>query len=62
MTIDQITARIEELKNTAKQHEAVLLQISGAIQELQNWLAQESKEKANAVDSINDPQGAQGQH
>ena len=62
MTTDQITARIEELKNTAKQHEAVLLQISGAIQELQNWLVQESKEKANAVDSINDPQGAQGQH
>jgi hypothetical protein len=62
MTTDQITARIEELKSTAKQHEAVLLQISGAIQELQNWLAQESKEKANAADSINDPQGAQGQH
>jgi hypothetical protein len=62
MTTDQITARIEELKSTAKQHEAVLLQISGAIQELQSWLAQESKEKANAADSINDPQGAEGQH
>ena len=57
MTTEQITARIEELRNTAKQHEAVLLQISGAIQELQNWLAQESKEKANALDQINDTQG-----
>jgi hypothetical protein len=57
MTTEQITARIEELRNTAKQHEAVLLQISGAIQELQNWLAQESKEKANATDQINDTQG-----
>ena len=36
MTTEQITARLEELRNTAKQHEAVLLQISGAIQELQN--------------------------
>jgi len=57
MTTEQITARLEELRNTAKQHEAVLLQISGAIQELQNWLTQESKEKANATDQINDPQG-----
>jgi hypothetical protein len=31
-------------------------------QALQEKLAQESKEKANAADSINDPQGAQGQH
>jgi len=57
MKTEQITARLEELRNTAKQHEAVLLQISGAIQELQNWLAQESKEKANATDQINDTQG-----
>lgn len=57
MKTEQITARLEELRNTAKQHEAVLLQISGAIQELQNWLAQESKEMANATDQINDTQG-----
>jgi hypothetical protein len=57
MTTEQITARLEELRNTAKQHEAVLFQISGAIQELQNWLAQESKEKANAPDQINDTKG-----
>jgi len=31
-------------------------------QALQEKLAQESKEKANAADSINDPQGAEGQH
>ena len=57
MKTEQITARLEELRNTAKQHEAVLLQISGAIQELQNWLAQESKEMANATDQINDTKG-----
>jgi len=55
MTVEQIEKRLEMLKATAKQHEAVLFQISGAIQELNNWLAQE---KANAVDSINDPQGS----
>jgi hypothetical protein len=57
MKTEQITARLEELRNTAKQHEAVLFQISGAIQELQNWLAQESKDLANATDQINDTQG-----
>jgi len=57
MKTEQITARLEELRNTAKQHEAVLLQISGAIQELQNWLAQESKEKANATNQIDDTKG-----
>ena len=31
-------------------------------QALQEKLAQESKEKANAADSKHDPQGAQGQH
>ena len=56
MNVEQIEKRIEELKSTAKQHEAVLFQISGAIQELTNWLA---KEKANAVNSINDPEGSE---
>ena len=55
MTAQDIQKRIEELKATAKQHEAVLLQISGAIQELGMWL-----EKANAPDSINDAQSTQG--
>jgi len=57
MKTEQITARLEELRNTAKQHEAVLLQISGAIQELQNWLAQESKEMTNATNQIDDTKG-----
>ena len=55
MNVEQIEKRIEELKSTAKQHEAVLFQISGAVQELNNWLAQE---KANAADSIDDTEGS----
>lgn len=57
MTADKINARIEELKATAKQHEAIILQISGAIQELHNVLAEMSKEAKNAADQVNDPQG-----
>ena len=57
MNAERIAARIEELRNTAKQHEAVLMQISGAIQELTNILAELSKEQ-NAPHSIDDPQGA----
>lgn len=56
MTADKITARIEELKTMAKQHEAILMQISGAIQELTNMLGEMSKEKANATDQVNDPE------
>jgi prefoldin subunit 5 len=56
MNAERIATRIEELRSTAKQHEAVLMQISGAIQELTNILAELSKEQ-NAVNSIDDPQG-----
>jgi prefoldin subunit 5 len=56
MNAERIANRIEELKTTARQHEAVLMQISGAVQELTNLLAELSKEQ-NAVNSINDPQG-----
>jgi conjugal transfer/entry exclusion protein len=56
MNAEKLAKRIEELRNTAKQHEAVLMQISGAIQELTNILAELSKEQ-NAVNSIDDPQG-----
>jgi len=58
LTSEKITARIAELQGLAKQHEAILLQISGAIQEYQNVLAQASVEKgeADAVDPINDAQ------
>ena len=56
MNAERIAARIEELRSTAKQHEAVLMQISGALQELTNILAELSKEQ-NAPNSIDDPQG-----
>lgn len=56
MNAEKIATRIEELRLTAKQHEAVLMQISGAVQELTNLLAELSKEE-NASNSINDPQG-----
>ena len=59
MTTEQITARIAELQGIAKQHEAVLLQISGAIQEYQNVLAQASKEKGEQ-DAVNQVDGAEG--
>ena len=57
MNAEKIANRIEELRSTAKQHEAVLMQISGAVQELTNILAQLSKEE-NAPYSIDDTQGA----
>lgn len=57
MNAEKIANRIEELRSTAKQHEAVLLQISGAIQELNNLLGEMSKEKANAADQVDDAQG-----
>lgn len=56
MNAERLANRIEELRSTAKQHEAVLMQISGAVQELTNLLAELSKEQ-NASNSINEPQG-----
>jgi hypothetical protein len=57
MTPEQIAKRLAELQELAKQHEAILLQISGAIQEYQNVLAQLSQDKSkegteNAADQI----------
>jgi hypothetical protein len=52
-----VRKRLEELQAQAKQQEAVLLQISGAIQDCQYWLGELSKEVANATDQINDTQG-----
>jgi hypothetical protein len=57
MTPEQIAKRLAELRELAKQHEAILLQISGAIQEYNNVLAQLSQDKAqegteNAADQI----------
>lgn len=62
MNAEAIQKRLDELQAQAKQQEAVLIQISGAIQDCHYWLGELSKEKANAADSINDSQGAQGQH
>jgi hypothetical protein len=58
MNSEIVSKRLEELQAQAKQQEAVLMQLSGAIQDCHYWLGELSKEKANAVDSINDPQGA----
>jgi hypothetical protein len=57
MTPEQIAKRLAELRELAKQHEAILLQISGAIQEYNLVLNQLSQDKAkegteNAADQI----------
>ena len=60
MTIEQMKARIAELQQMAKQHEAILLQISGAIQEFSRIIAEEeSKAKGDqdAANQVNDTQG-----
>lgn len=62
MNEEAVNKRLEELQAQAKQQEAVLIQLSGAIQDCHYWLGELSKEKANAADSINDSQGAEGQH
>lgn len=60
MTTEQMKARIAELQQMAKQHEAILLQISGAIQEFTRIIAEEesqAKGQSDAADQVNDPQG-----
>jgi hypothetical protein len=54
MTPDQIAKRLAELQELAKQHESILLQISGAIQEYNRVLAEMSQTKGadNAADQI----------
>ena len=59
MTPEVINKRLEELQAQAKQQEAVLIQLSGAIQDCHYWLGELSKEKANAVDSIDDTKGSE---
>jgi hypothetical protein len=58
MNSEVVSKRLEELQAQAKQQESVLIQLSGAIQDCHYWLGELSKEKANAVDSIDDPQSA----
>ena len=60
MTVEQMKKRLAELQQTAKQHEAVLLQISGAIQEYTMLIAQEesqAKGDQDAANQVNDTQG-----
>jgi hypothetical protein len=58
MTIEQMKARIAELQNMAKQHEAILLQISGAIQEFTRIIAEDdSKGKENAPNQVDGAEG-----
>jgi hypothetical protein len=60
MTPEQIAKRLAELRELAKQHEAILLQISGAIQEYNNVLTQLSQDKSkedHAVDEITQQEG-----
>ena len=59
MTTEQMKARIAELQGMAKQHEAILLQISGAIQEFTRIIAEEesqTKGENDAANKINDSQ------
>lgn len=56
MTLEALQKRLADLQNMAKQTEAQLMQISGAIQDTQFWIAELSKEKSNAADSVNDAQ------
>jgi ppGpp synthetase/RelA/SpoT-type nucleotidyltranferase len=57
MTPEALQKRLVELQNMAKQAEAQLMQISGAIQDTQYWIAEVSKEKSDAADPVNDAQG-----
>ena len=50
MTTEQMKARIAELQGMAKQHEAILLQISGAIQEFTRIIAEEESQAKGAED------------
>jgi hypothetical protein len=53
MTPEQIAKRLAELQELAKQHESILLQISGAIQEYNRVLAElqnQTKEADHAAD------------
>jgi hypothetical protein len=59
MNLEQMQKRLAELQELAKQHESVLLQISGAIQEYNRLIAEEQSkampkpdEEPNAADQI----------
>jgi hypothetical protein len=59
MNLESMQKRLAELQELAKQHESVLLQISGAIQEYNRLIAEEQSkamakpdEEPNAADQI----------
>jgi chromosome condensin MukBEF ATPase and DNA-binding subunit MukB len=61
--IQLLVEMLEGQRDSAMAQAAALFRENTELkQALQEKLAQESKEKTNAADSINDPQGAQGQH
>jgi hypothetical protein len=57
LNVESIKSRIEFLTAQAKQLELNLHAIGGAIQDCQYWLNE--LEKPNAVDQVNDTQGAE---
>ena len=59
MTFEQMQKRLAELQELAKQHETVLIQLSGAIQEYNRLIAEEQSKamakpegEKNAADQI----------
>jgi len=54
MTPEQIAKRLAELQELAKQHESILLQISGAIQEYNRVLAELLQNKTKEADHAAD--------
>ena len=54
MTLEQIAKRLAELQELAKQHESILLQISGAIQEYNRVLAELSQNMTKEADHAAD--------
>ena len=58
--IEKLQKRLSELQNLAKQHESVLLQITGAIQEVSNLISQ--LEAENATEKGNVGQDPRSEH
>ena len=54
MTFEQMQKRLAELQELAKQHESVLLQISGAIQEYNRLIAEETSKAMAKPEGTND--------
>jgi hypothetical protein len=57
---EKLQKRLAELQQMAKQHESVLLQITGAIQEVTNLISQ--LEAENAAETRNIGQDTPGEH